>query len=632
MAVDQYRQHKSNLVAVLFSGIIVIGLALLVYLFVLKSVYGRFSTDDMVPDFGVLKNFIFGSDAKVAILYSDYTKNMMTDGSSWLEDNVETWKKFLDNIDLKYNIINDETIEKNLHKDYELIILPGSKSLSDREIINIKKFLIDGGSIFATSGTASYSDAGKWRGWEFFSEVFGVKHSKEIGDEDRTRIHTLRGGLPLTANIPTGFPLRVATWDKPLAVEVLDPRTTQVSFWYNYRLEDGLVREGIQKSAGIAYGTYGKGRFVWMGFEINSIIGSQDDYVFFDRFFNNSINWLTYGPIAYIRDWPAGIDAAAVILPSLTKDAANIINLLPVLEQEKLKATFFVNPSQNADYKNLVKQVSRYGEIAPLVDVGYMNSSEDKYNKLYDYESQLQNLKAAKNWIESITNKPVRGILPFYGLYDNNTINAVIESGYEYIITDSLTDRSVPKTVVRGEDRIVSLTKTARDDYEIIRDFGLTSPEFQFYTYQEDLDRILFEGGLYLFKMHTEFQCRAENIQVVHSVIKELKKKKFWITTASQIQKWFEKKEYIETRTKKSGKTRVTVTVTNPGKEIIDDLVLDIDLNENAEKISIDTEIIGTKLAKYKHVVKSRFLNLQIDDLEPGESRTYYIDYDKVRS
>jgi len=632
VAVDQNRQHKSNLVVVLFSGIIVIGLALIVYLFVLKSVYGRFSTADMMPNFGVLKNFIFGSDAKVAILYSDYTKNMMPDGSSWLDDNVETWKKFLDNIELKYNIINDETIEKNLHKDYELLILPGSKSLSDREIINIKKFLIDGGSIFATSGTASYSNAGKWRGWDFFSEVFGVKYSKEIGNEDRTRIHTLRGGLPITANIPTGFPLRVATWDKPLAVEVLDPRTTQVSFWYNYRLEDGLVREGIKKSAGITYGTYGKGRFVWMGFEINSIIGSQDDYIFFDRFFNNSINWLSYGPIAYIRDWPAGVDAAAVILPSLTKDPANITNLLPVLKQEKLKATFFVNPTQNANYKNLVKQVSRYGEITPLVDVGYMNSVEDKYNKLYDYENQLQNLKAAKNWIENITNKPVQGILPFYGLYDNNTINAVIESGYDYILTDSLTDRSVPKTVIRGENRIVSLTKTARDDYEIIRDFGLTSPEFQFYTYQEDLDRILFEGGLYLFKMHTEFQCRPENIPVIHNVIKELKQKKFWITTASEIQKWYEKKEYIETRTKKSGKTRVTVTITNPGKEIIDDLMLDIDLNDSAEKVSIDTEIIGTKLAKFKHAVKSRYLNLQIDDLEPGESRTYYIDYDKVGS
>ncbi len=266
---------------------------------------------------------------------------MMPDGSSWLEDNVETWKKFLDNIELEYNIINDETIEKNLHNDYELIILPGSKSLSDREIINIKKFLIDGGSIFATSGTASYSDAGKWRGWDFFSEVFGVKYSKEIGNEDRTRIHTLRGGLPITANIPTGFPLRVATWDRPLAVEVLDPRTTQVSFWYNYRLEDGLVREGIKKSAGIAYGTYGNGRFVWMGFEINSIIGSQDDYIFFDRFFNNSINWLSYGPIAYIRDWPAGVDAAAVILPSLTKDAANITKSFASAGAGKAAGDFF---------------------------------------------------------------------------------------------------------------------------------------------------------------------------------------------------------------------------------------------------------------------------------------------------
>lgn len=118
MAVDRNRQHKSNLVAILFSGIIVIGLALLVYLFVLKSVYGRFSTADMMPNFDILKNFIFGSDIKVAILYSDYTKNMMPDGSSWLEDNVETWKKFLDNIELEYNIINDETIEKNLHNDY----------------------------------------------------------------------------------------------------------------------------------------------------------------------------------------------------------------------------------------------------------------------------------------------------------------------------------------------------------------------------------------------------------------------------------------------------------------------------------------------------------------------------------
>lgn len=69
------------------------------------------------------------------------------------------------------------------------------------------------------------------------------------------------------------------------------------------------------------------------------------------------------------------------------------------------------------------------------------------------------------------------------------------------------------------------MTKTARDDFEIIRDFGLSLPEFQFYTYQEDLDRVLFEGGMYVFKLHNDYQCRSDYVDVVKDVIKDLKKK-----------------------------------------------------------------------------------------------------------
>src|SRR5690606_27533778 len=138
--------------------------------------------------------------------------------------------------------------------------------------------------------------------------------------------------------------LKIATWDVPMAAEVLEPRTRQVSFWYNYRLDDGLVREGIKQSAGIAYGSYDDGRFIWMGFEINSVIGLQEDYILFDRFFNNCINWLTYSPIAYVKDWPDGYDAAAVITPVLRDEVTNIKNLLPVLRTENVRATFLIDP------------------------------------------------------------------------------------------------------------------------------------------------------------------------------------------------------------------------------------------------------------------------------------------------
>ena len=613
-------------------GFIVVIAAVMVFLFVLRGVFGKFSVNELVPNGRVLKNVLLGREPNVAILYSEYTQNMLPENSTWLQENITTWERFLGYGDNKFEIITDEEIERGKLFEYELLILPGTISLSDREIIQIKKYLDKGGSIFATSGTASYSDDGKWRGWHFFSEVFGVKFSREIGDGDLTKIHTLRGGIPITANVPTGYPLHIATWDNPIAVEVLDPRTEQISFWYNYRLEEGLVREGIKKTAGMVYGKYGFGRFVWMGFDINSVIGVQEDYIYFDRMFRNCISWLQKEPIAFIKDWPSGFRAAAVLMPTLTDEVQNVRNLLPILTNENIEATFFVEANFAQRNNDLIQYLAEFGEVAAMVDIGYLASVNDTINKLYNYELQLNNLINAKKTIEKITRKTLSGFVPYYGLFDKNTVMAIVNAGYDYILTDSLTDRSVPRVVIKGDKRISSITKTARDDYEVIRNFGLHQPEFQFYTYQEDIDRVLYEGGLYVYKMHTDYQCKLENIEVVKEVIEELKKKKFWITTNEKIYKWYKAKDYLEIRSEKRGNTRVAVTITNPSDELVSNIVIYVDLNNKADRIYIETEVIGKKNATYSHQRGLEILHLYVDDLEAGESRTFFIDFDIINS
>jgi len=630
VALKNFFGVRINQFFIFVSGFVIIISAILIYYFILRGIYGRFDTSEILPNSNIIEDFLFGKEAEVAILYSRYTENTLPAGSTWLNDNISTWKKFLDNLNLKYEIISDQKIENGDHKKYKLLVLPGTKSISEKEALQIKKYLENGGSVFATGGIGSYSNDGKWRGWEFLNQVFGLQFSYELKPDEFSKIHTVCGSLPITANIPTGFPLKIATWDRPMAVEVLDPRTTQVSFWYNYRMDDGLVREEIKKSAGIAYGNFGKGRFMWMGFELNSIIGVQEDYIFFERLFNNAIKWLMYFPIAYVRDWPIGYEAAAVIAPVLTNDVNNINNVLPIIKSEGISATFFVDPQTAENNKELIRTISSYGEIAALDDIGYLASINDTYNKLYPYTEQLKKLSAAKQKLEKISSSSVNGFLPYYGLFDQNTLKAVINANYKYVITDSLTDRSVPKTIIRGDNRIVTMTKTARDDYEIIRDFGLTLPQFQFYTYQEDLDRVLFEGGMYILKIHTEYQCRIDYASVLQDVIKDLKKKKFWITTATEIQKWYEKRDYIEIKADRRGKTRVALKVSNPGIESINNLVIDLDLNDYAQNITIGSEIIGTKTASVKHTAGSQMVYLYIDDLKPGESRQYYIDYDQV--
>ncbi len=632
MAVTSSTRKGINQWLIMIVGFIVVIAAVMVFLFVLRGVFGKFSVNELVPNGRVLKNVLLGREPNVAILYSEYTQNMLPENSTWLQENITTWERFLGYGDNKFEIITDEEIERGKLFEYELLILPGTISLSDREIIQIKKYLDKGGSIFATSGTASYSDDGKWRGWHFFSEVFGVKFSREIGDGDLTKIHTLRGGIPITANVPTGYPLHIATWDNPIAVEVLDPRTEQISFWYNYRLEEGLVREGIKKTAGMVYGKYGFGRFVWMGFDINSVIGVQADYIYFDRMFRNCISWLQKEPIAFIKDWPSGFRAAAVLMPTLTDEVQNVRNLLPILTNENIEATFFVEANFAQRNNDLIQYLAEFGEVAAMVDIGYLASVNDTINKLYNYELQLNNLINAKKTIEKITRKTLSGFVPYYGLFDKNTVMAIVNAGYDYILTDSLTDRSVPRVVIKGDKRISSITKTARDDYEVIRNFGLHQPEFQFYTYQEDIDRVLYEGGLYVYKMHTDYQCKLENIEVVKDVIEELKKKKFWITTNEKIYKWYKAKDYLEIRSEKRGNTRVAVTITNPSDELVSNIVIYVDLNNKADRIYIETEVIGKKNATYSHQRGLEILHLYVDDLEAGESRTFFIDFDIINS
>lgn len=620
---------KVNYLLLFFTGITVLVSAILIYLFILRGVFGRFGMNDLIPSKETIEDLVYGKKPEAAILYSNYTENTLPTGSTWLADNISTWKKFLSNAGLSYDIITDEILENSDLSKYNLLVLPGTKSLSEKQSIKVKKYLEEGGSIFATGGIGSYSEDGKWRGWQFINQTFGIEFTQEIYSSDVYKTHTLRGGFPITANVPTGYPLKVATWDRPMSVEVLDPRTTQLSFWYNYKMEAGLVREEIKKSAGMVYGNYGSGRFVWMGFEVNSVIGTKEDYVYFERIFNNSINWLTYSPIAYIRDWPTGFDAAAVIAPTLTQDEENIYNLFPIISKSNIPVTFFINPELVTTKPKLLKEISEYGEVAVQVDIGFLNSINDSRNKLNSLQEQVDKLSSAKQQVEKVAGRLVTGAVPLYGLFDNNTINAAIGAGYKYLLTDSLTDRSVPKTIIRGENRILTMTKTARDDYEVIRDFGLTLPQFQFYTYQEDLDRILFEGGMYIFKLHSDYQCRQDYINVVSDVIKELKNKKFWIASASEIQSWFEKKDYIEIKAERRGRTRVSIKVSNPGNDQINNLVIDVDLNDNAKNLTLDSEIIGTKPAVIKHTDGSQMLYLYVDQLKAGESRIYYIDYDR---
>ena len=156
MAVNKFFGIRINQFFIFVSGFVILISAFLIYYFILRGIYGRFDTSDILPNSNIIEDFFFGKEPEVAILYSKYTENTLPVGSTWLNDNISTWKKFLDNLNLKYEIISDQIIEDGKHYKYKLLVLPGTKSLSDEEALQIKKYLENGGSVFATGGVGSY--------------------------------------------------------------------------------------------------------------------------------------------------------------------------------------------------------------------------------------------------------------------------------------------------------------------------------------------------------------------------------------------------------------------------------------------------------------------------------------------
>jgi hypothetical protein len=619
-------KSKISAAKLFFSGILLIASAVLIFYYVLHGVYGRFDTSEMLPNFHILESKLLRKNKEAAILFSGYTQNMLPSDGVWIRNNISTWEKFLNDKNASYDVINDQTIEDGKISNYDVLILPGCKSLSDKEIVEIKKYLDSGGSIFATGGTATYSDNGKWRGWDFFSQVFGIKFTQEIQYDSLTKIHTLRGGIPLTANIPTGFHLRVATWDVPIEVEVLDPRTTQVSYWYDPNKKGGLVREEIKNSAGIVNGNYGKGRFVWMGFAINSIIGSRKDYVNFEKLFNNSINWLTHGPVAYIKDWPNGYDAAAIFVSSISGNQQNIDSLTAILKANNLKALFYISPDEINKKAGLIVRLSKFGDVIPRVII----SSNDTSNNLVNYQNEIAFLKNSRLKLEEILNKKVHGIYLDSTHINDSLMNHLSKAGFDYFLTDSAVDRSVPQIYSTPSGDLIKITRASRDDQYIVKKLGLRNPDFQFYTYQEDVDKILFEGGLYICSIHPEIQMQAQYVSVLRQLIDNINQKNIWLTNITEVKNWYVKRGNIEIKVDRRGERRVAFNVTNLGMEPVKDLIINLDLNDNSKNISVDEEIIGTKPIQYKYLKDKRIVYFHIKELGPHESRTYYVDYDKI--
>jgi hypothetical protein len=367
-----------------------------------------------------------------------------------------------------------------------------------------------------------------------------------------------------------------------------------------------------------------------MGFEINSVIGNNMDYIYFDRLMSNSINWLTGLPTVYVKEWPSPYNSASLFIPAITENPNNINNLVNILRTYEYPVSFYVDQKTAKENPELINSLKIYGDVNPIVDIGHKTSVDDTVNKILNLEEQEKKMAGINRLFYNKMGEKAKGIMPKFGYYDENTLQSMLNNKIKYLITDSLTDRAVPRLEIRGNEPLLIITKTASDDKIIINDYGLTDKKYQLYTYEEDIDRIIFEGGLYVLKLHTDVQLKPEYVDVVKEIFKYIQANKMWITSTKKMDNWWQFKSGIELRYEIRSSKRISLEVSSPDYETRESFVIQLNINKPVENVIVSSDIINMEIPAYEYNEDEQVLYLYFDGFAEDETRSFLIDYENI--
>jgi len=601
-------------------GNLILGLLFLilcVYLafLLLKNFYGELQ----MPSKPLLTGLVEGK-SKIAILKSTYTKLNIPELAEWQNANLAEWENYLRNRRLVYRVITSKDLETGI-KGYNLLILPSAFSLSEKEKSAIRKFLSAGGGVLATGALGARNEEGEWQGWTFLSSLFGVEVTGEIGQKNKVSASlTLKANSPLSRHIPPGFRLEVTTYDRPLVVKAVEPRTSPLGYWYDFRAFPDLPFMEIDKNCGLVYGEYRQGRFVWVGFELGAVVGAKFHQVVWDRLLSNSISWLRKEPVAWLNPWPCAdkeAKAAVVFVCDAEHRYLHALNALRVLNNQGISGTFFLVPEEAVNNPQATKTLAEYGEIGLHGVAVY---------RWQPYEEQFTRLKKGKELIEDLTGKKVWGFRPPEELYDSSTIKALMELGFDYICADSLQDRTCPSLIGIRKKTLLTLPKAERGDYELLIKDSLRDTMEIFNALQNDFLRIYDVQGAYFLLYHSHLLCTEKNIPALKRFVEFCKGKSVWFATCKEIADWWQGFDNVFVNAKRRGRSRIVLNISNNSSIMVKDIRLFIAPPQPVRTVSIKAELVGVKIPQYELSDDGKVVVLKINSLKPHSNQTYFID------
>jgi peptidoglycan-N-acetylglucosamine deacetylase len=560
---------------------------------------------------------------KVSILLSDYSYQYYKDKGSYYQEMIDQWHQILKEENVSPKIIKDLDLEKGLTAETDILIMPSSACLSNAQIAAIKKFVSDGGGLIFSWAAGARREGGSWRGWEFVEELANIK-IVSIDEKSPLQIDyiTLKTDSPVMTGLPSGLRLDIRVDDS----EIYARSNSYDAFYSEWRLYPAGAEKGYPPFTAINHSQYGKGKVLWFSFNTNRLLEGANRFVL-SRIAYNAINWMMGYPLGSIDNWPGSKKGAFFVDQDTEHEPANARGLAKILSEEGGSATFFCISSLFEKEPAILKTLS------PSIEIGsHLDSAETLRGQ--PFETQLARIKKSKESLERITNKKVVGLKPAEEIYDNNTIRALLELDFLYMVTNPKTPvavpavishDSIPKDIVKLEHILtppasdfVIMPRLVRDDYLIVSTDKIVDKEKILAIMKTDFLNIYNLGGVYIMPVHTQILSSPQFSDVIRNLIRFAKKYDLWMATGSEIAQWWLSRSKLEHQITGYDQTGFTSTLTSRNSKEIKGIGLTYYIGTGHTDISVEVNLENfTKNSLFDNKTGTLKVNLPL--IKPSE-------------
>lgn len=565
----EIKYRRINFLTLLILGFFIAIVSIAAYYFTLQIVHGEMKLKNVklaVSTIAPVKT-IRPITGRIGILISGENQNIP--GNVTNNDFIKGWQNFFSSEKISYETVHEENLEANKIK-YDILVIPFNSPVSEPEISRIGEFLSNGGGLIACGECNFRDEKGEIGQPTFLNRILGITEVNKIDQSIKSYVPlTIKTNSPLTIDVPLGAQMGLNTDDGCIRAKIIENRTIQDGYFYDAEVDKGIPLSEIENSTGLCHGTYGKGRFVWLGFNLSSFTGDEFTQKTYPKILRNALLWLAKKPLAAIKTWPGDYRTAAVISGDIEFEFSNVGNVTDVLEKNHIPGTFFILSDLAELNVDWVRKMAENGEIG-------IHGDEHTDFKDQNYEIQLERLRKAKQVLEQISGQKITGFRPPFGDYDENTVRALTKIGINYLVLGMEGGNDNEPHFIRYLDDFMIMPKPNQDDYDLFNRDSMTEPDEIYAELKDEFDAINDLGGLFVFTYHSQILAVDTNCQVITDLIDYIKSKNVWIATWKAIGDWYRKKQNLTIALEEKDNKQSIITLTNQGTRVIEDFKVQI--------------------------------------------------------